>query len=78
MSANRWVRILLVLWVVGYLLISCGPAIVGDGVSGTLIGGAIGLILGGVLFVPWAIGVIVLIVLIMLTQPDRERLPPPR
>ncbi len=78
MSTNKWLKVILVLWVVGYLLIACGPAIAADGVTGTLIGAAIGLILGGALFAPWAIGVVILIILIMLTRPSRERLPPPR
>ncbi len=68
MSTNGWLRLLLVLWVVGYLLITCGPAIAVDGVTATLIAGALGLLLGSALFVPWAIGVVVLVGLIWLTD----------
>lgn len=76
MSTHSWLRLILVLWVVGFLIISCGPAFAGDGIVGTLAGGAIGLVLGSVLFVPWLIGVGVLLVLIWLTsERGRERHP---
>lgn len=80
MSANRWLRVILVLWVVGFVVISCGPAIAGDGIGGTLLGGALGLLLGSVLFIPWIVGVVILVVLIVLTNPrrDRDQYPPPR
>ncbi len=72
MRTNSWLRLILVLWVVGFLIISCGPALAGDGIVGTLAGGAIGLVLGSVLLVPWLIGLAVLLVLIWLTS-DRGR-----
>jgi hypothetical protein len=72
MSNNGWLRLILVLWVVGYLLVACGPAIVADGISGTLIGAALGLVLGSVLFAPWVVGVVVLIGLIWYTDPGRR------
>ncbi|MBA2488625.1 MAG: hypothetical protein H0V36_04785 [Chloroflexi bacterium] len=81
MTANRSLRFILVLWVVGFVVISCGPAIAGDGVGGTLVGGFIGLLLGSVLFVPWVVGVVILLVLIMITNPRRypdDRYLPPR
>jgi uncharacterized membrane protein len=72
MRTNSWLRVILVLWVVGFLIISCGPAFAGDGIVGTLAGGAIGLVLGSVLLVPWLMGLAVLLVLIWLTN-DRGR-----
>ncbi len=82
MTANSWLKIILVLWVLGFLLLACGPAIAADGIGGTLIGGAFGLLLGSVLFVPWIVGVGVLVVLIWLTKPrgqdGRDRYPDDR
>lgn len=69
MSTNSWLKVILTLWVLGFLVIACGPAIAADGIGGTLIGGAFGLLLGSVLFVPWVIGVGILILLIWLTNP---------
>ncbi len=78
MTTNGWLRLALVLWVVGYLLITCGPGIAADGVTATLIAGALGLLIGSALFLPWAVGVVVLLVLLVLTDPRRGRPPPPR
>jgi hypothetical protein len=75
MSTNAWLRVILVLWVIGFLVIACGPAILGDGIGGTLFGGVVGLTLGAVLFVPWVIGVVILGALIWLTNPRRRGYP---
>ena len=72
MSINGWLRLLLALWVIGYLLVACGPAIAADGIGGTLIGAALGLVLGSALFVPWVVGVVVLIALIWYTDSGRR------
>ncbi|CAN5729383.1 hypothetical protein BH24CHL8_BH24CHL8_10860 [soil metagenome] len=74
MTTNSWLKVILALWVLGFLVVACGPAIAADGIGGTLIGGAFGLLLGSVLFVPWLVGVGILIVLIWLTKP-RGRTP---
>ena len=64
---NTALRIGLLLWVFGYLFVSCAPLL-----GGHLILGAITLVGGIVLFVPWLIGVVVLGVLIWLTNPPRR------
>ncbi len=69
MSTNSWLKVILALWVVGFLVVACSPAIAADGIGGTLIGGAFGLLLGSFLFVPWILGVGVLLLLIWLTKP---------
>ncbi|MDQ3406745.1 MAG: hypothetical protein M3472_01100, partial [Chloroflexota bacterium] len=66
MTTNSWLKVILVLWVLGFVVLACGPAIAADGIGGTLIGGAFGLLLGSVLLVPWIVGVGILIVLIWL------------
>ena len=63
---NRILRLILVLWIVGYLAVSCGPML-GD--SAVL--GGVGLLAGAVLLIPWLIGVLVLVVVIWLTNPRR-------
>ena len=63
-ALNLLFRILLALWVVGFLLISCVPLLNGSGGAGIL-----GLLAGAVLLVPWLVGVLVLAVLIWLTNP---------
>jgi hypothetical protein len=81
MSTNGWLKLLLVLWVAGYLLLACGPAIAMEGIGGTLIGAVFGLLLGSALFVPWLVGLVVLIALVWFTGNSRidpgDR-PPPR
>jgi len=64
---NTILRILLAIWVAGFLLISCAP-LYADGGAGLL-----GFLTGAVLFVPWLIGVILLGVLIWLTNPRVPR-----
>ena len=63
---NRILRLILVLWIVGYLAVSCGP-LFGD----SAVMGGVGLVAGAVLLIPWLIGVLVLVVFIWLTNPRR-------
>ncbi len=75
MSTNTILRVLLAIWVIGFLAISCGPFITGfdDGIGRTIVGGLFGAILGATLFVPWVVGVVILIGLIVLTNRGRPR-----
>jgi hypothetical protein len=75
MSGNTILRILLAIWVVGYLAISCGPFLsqLDDGIGATLVAGLFGLVLGSALFVPWIVGVVILVGLVVLTNPRRPR-----
>jgi hypothetical protein len=61
---NFLLRVLLLVWVFGYLFVSCAPLL---GTNGLV--GAIGFLSGVVLFLPWLVGVIVLAILIWLTSP---------
>ncbi len=65
-NVNILFRILLLIWVLGYLLVSCGPIL-----DGHLLIGAVTLLGGIVLFVPWVIGIVVLLFLIRLTNARR-------
>lgn len=63
---NLALRIVALVWILGYLLASCGPIL-----GGHLFVGALALA-GGILFFPlWVIGIVVLGVLIWLTNPNR-------
>jgi hypothetical protein len=64
---NLALRLLLLLWVVGYLFASCAPIL-----NGHLILGAIGVFGGILFFVPWVIGIVVLAFLIAATNPTRR------
>jgi hypothetical protein len=64
--SNSLLRVLLVVWIVGYLLISCGSIIDGD-----VGGGLLGLVAGAVLLIPWLVGLLVLGVLVWITNPRR-------
>jgi hypothetical protein len=66
---NLVLRILLAVWVLGYLLVSCGPFVRGDGGAA----GFFGFIFGAVFLAPWVIGIIVLGLLVWLTNPGRPR-----
>ncbi|MBA2720345.1 MAG: hypothetical protein H0U52_14070 [Chloroflexi bacterium] len=59
---NTLLRVLLLIWIFGYLFVSCSPLLGGD-----LILGAITFVGGIVLFVPWLIGIGVLLILIRVT-----------
>ena len=65
---NFVLRVLLLVWVFGYLLVSCAPVLGANGLVG-----AIGFLSGIVLFIPWLVGVIVLAVLVWLTGSGRPR-----
>jgi len=65
---NSLLRLLLVLWVLGYLVVSCGGLF-----SGSAGAAAGGLLAGTVLLVPWLVGVLVLAIVIWLTNPRGAR-----
>lgn len=65
---NLLFRILLLVWVLGYLLVSCVP-LFGD----NLLVAGFGFLAGAVFLVPWLIGVLVLGILVWLTNPSRPR-----
>ena len=65
-GVNTLLRILLLLWVVGYLFVSCAPIL-----NGHLLLGAVTFIGGIILFVPWVLGIVVLAALIRMTNPPR-------
>ncbi len=66
-EVNLVLRIILLLWVVGYLFVSCAPIL-----EGHLLLGAITFVGGIVLFVPWVLGIAVLGALIRMTNPPRH------
>ena len=63
---NTILRVVLAVWVVGYLVIACGPIFSGD-----IGAGGLGLLVGSVLFVPWLVGILVLAIFVWLTGPRR-------
>jgi hypothetical protein len=64
MTTNLILRIVLLLWVVGYLVMSCSGIVRLDP-GGALLG-----LFGGILlFVPWLLGTIVLALGVWLTNP---------
>jgi hypothetical protein len=54
----------LILWILGYVAVACAPLVTGDVGSGLA-----GLLVGGVLFLPWLVVLIVLGALVWLTGP---------
>jgi hypothetical protein len=64
---NLVLRLILLVWVLGYLLASCGPILNGHLILGTLA------VFGGIVFfVPWVIGIVVLLFLIRATDVRRR------
>ena len=59
-------RVILLIWVVGFLAVSCGPILIGNSVLG-----AVGLLTGVFLFIPWLAGVAILGTLVWYTNPRR-------
>lgn len=62
-TVNTVLRIVLLLWVVVYLFVSCAPIL-----NGHLLIGAITFVGGIILFVPWILGIVVLLALIRMTN----------
>ena len=65
-TMNTLLRIVLLLWVVGYLFVSCAPIL-----DGHLLIGAVTFVGGVILFVPWVLGIVVLAALIRMTMARR-------
>ena len=63
---NSVLRLLLLIWVVGFPVLSCGGLFSGDAGSAGL-----GLLLGAVFLVPWLVGTLALAVLVWFTNPRR-------
>jgi hypothetical protein len=64
---NTILRIVLLIWVVGYLFVSCAPIL-----GGHIVIGAIALAGGILLFIPWVVGILILAGMIWLTnEPPR-------
>ena len=64
---NIALRIGLLVWVFGYLFVSCAPIL-----GGHLVIGALTFVGGILLFIPWVIGIVVLAAAIWLTNPSRR------
>lgn len=64
---NLALRLLLVFWIVVYLVASCAPIL-----NGHLVLGTFALLGGLLLFVPWVIGIVILVILIQATNPPRR------
>lgn len=62
-DVNTVLRIVLLVWVLGYLLVSCGPLL-----GGHLFVGSVLAIAGIALFIPWVIEIVVLLALIWVTN----------
>ena len=63
---NTGLRVGLAIWTLLFLAIACAPLYADSGLLG-----AIGFLTGWLLLVPWAIGVVVFIVLIAVTNRPR-------
>ena len=61
---NTIFRVLLLIWIFGYLFVSCAPLL-----TGHLVIGGITLVVGLVFFLPWLAVALVLVTLVWLTRP---------
>jgi hypothetical protein len=61
---NTIFRVLLLIWVFGYLFVSCAPLL-----TGHLVVGGITFVVGLVFFLPWLAVAVVLVTLVWLTRP---------
>lgn len=64
---NTILRVLLALWVIGYLLAACVPMLLGSSPTTGM-----GPVAGAILLVPWFAGVVILVSLIWLTRRRRR------
>lgn len=65
-ATNTIFRVLLLIWVCGYLFVSCVPLL-----TGHLIIGGITFVAGIIFLIPWLLGVVILGALIWMTNPRR-------
>ena len=70
-SLNGKLKLILAIWAVAYPVIACGPMAITEGGLSGMIGNFIGFTLGGLLFVPWLLGLVVLGALVWVTSPRR-------
>jgi len=64
---NLALRVLLLVWILGYLVAACAPILNGHPFLGLIA------VVGGLLFfVPWVIGIVILAFLIQATNPPRR------
>jgi hypothetical protein len=63
---NGFFRLLLAIWTIAFLVISCVPLLTGNPVAG-----GVGLLAGAVLLVPWLVGALILSIFVWLTNPRR-------
>ena len=64
---NTLFRVLLAIWTIGFLVVSCVPML-----TGNVVVGGVGLIAGAVLLIPWLLGVLILSAFVWLTNPRRS------
>jgi hypothetical protein len=68
-STHSLLKGLLGLWAIGYVVLSCSPMLAAtNGSAGAAAGGLASFVVGGLLFGPWIIGIIVLSVLVLVTK----------
>ncbi len=72
-TLNGRLKLILAIWAVAYPVIACGPALITEGGVSGFVGNFISLTLGGLLFVPWILGLLVLGALVWATTPRRYR-----
>jgi hypothetical protein len=67
---HQVLRLALMIWLVAYPIVSCGPVIGGAAAGGTTgsITALTGLMVGGLLWWPWIVGIMVLGLLALLTR----------
>jgi hypothetical protein len=67
---HAFLRLLLTIWTIAYPVVACSPLLIGAaaGGSGAAEGGFVSLVVGGFLFAPWIVGVIVLGILVVLSR----------
>lgn len=64
---NLALRIILLIWVLGYLVASCAPIL-----NGHLFIGTLAIVGSLIFFIPWVIGIVVLVFFIWATNPPRR------
>lgn len=72
LSLNAKLKLLLAVWAVAYPVVACGPAYITHGGVSGFIGNALSTLLGGILLVPWLLGLLVLGTLAWLTSSRRR------
>lgn len=72
MTTHRWLQVILAIWALAFPVVACGPLLLSERDIAVALSALFGLAVFWIFFVPWLIGLIVLVFAVYLTRPSRR------